>query len=126
MSRQTNARVTNRDGGELLVQDNQSDAPLLPVASLERLSKFQPDKVEWVFEQTRIEAETRRAEQRRINTFVFIERIAALIFALAIGICGVCGGLYAALKGHDWLGGVVASVTIGTLAVAFLGQRGKR
>jgi hypothetical protein len=76
MSRQTNARVRARDGSELLLQDNQSDALLLPIAGIERLHKPYPDKVDWLFEQTRIEAENHRIEQRRINTFVFVERLA--------------------------------------------------
>jgi hypothetical protein len=125
VSRQTNAHAKSRDGAELLVQDTQSDAPLLPLAGIERLHKIRPDRVDRVFEQTQIEAETRRIEQRRINNFVFIERIAALILAMLMGLCGIGGGIYAALQGHDWLGGVVASVTIGSLAVALLRPRGK-
>jgi len=104
----------------MVVQDNHSDAPLLPIAGIERLHAIRPDRVDWVFEQTQIEAETRRSEQARINTFIFVERIGGVLAALTIGVCGVGGGIYAALQGHDWLGGVVATTTIGTLAVAFL------
>lgn len=81
--------------------------------------------MDWVFEQTQIEAGHRRAEQCRVNKFVFIERVIAYIFSTVMGFCGIGGGIYAALQGHDWLGGVVASVTIGTLAVAFLRLGGK-
>lgn len=104
----------------MVVQDNHSDAPLLPIAGIERLHTIRPDMVDWVFEQTQIEAETRRSEQSRVNIFIFIERIGGMLAALVIGVCGVGGGIYAALQGHDWLGGVVATTTIGTLAVAFL------
>lgn len=107
----------------MLVQDNHSDAPSIPVASIERLHHFRPDRVDWVFDQTRIEAEQRRTEQKRVNTFVFIERIFGMLFAFAIGVCGIGGGLYAAIQGHDWLGGIVATVTIGTLAVSFISKR---
>ena len=78
MSRQTNAHAKIKDGsGELLVQDTQSDAPILPMAGIERLHNIRPDRVDWVFEQTQIEAETRRVEQHRVNTFIFFERIAS-------------------------------------------------
>lgn len=93
---------------------------MLPIAGIERLHAIRPDRVDWVFEQTQIEAETRRNEQTRINTFIFIERISGMLAALLVGIGGVGGGIYAALQGHDWLGGIVATTTIGTLAVAFL------
>ena len=122
MGRQTTAHVKSRSG-EMLVQDNHSDAPFIPVASIERLHHFRPDRVDWVFEQTHIEAEQRRTEQKRVNTFVFVERLCGMLFAFAIGICGIGGGLYAAIQGHDWLGGIVATVTIGTLVVSFISKR---
>jgi hypothetical protein len=108
-----------------LVQDTQSDAPLLPIAGIERLHKISPERVGWVFDQTQIEAEHRRIENHRINTFIFAERILALFLALVVGLCGIGGGIYAALQGHEWLGGIVASVTIGSLAVAFVRLRDK-
>lgn len=104
----------------MVVQDNHSDAPLLPIASLERLHQFRPDRVDWVFEQTEMESQGRRNEQRRINTFVFIERIGGIAASLAMGLAGIAGGVYLGLSGHDWLGGVLVTATIGTLAVAFL------
>lgn len=108
----------------MVVQDNHSDAPLIPIAGIERLHAIRPDRVDWVFEQTQIEAETRRREQIRVNTLVFIERMAGILAALSIGVCGIAGGIYAGLQGHDWLGGVIATATIGTLAVAFLKRAG--
>lgn len=119
MSRQTTAHVKGR-GGEMVVQDNHSDAPLLPIAGIERLHNIRPDRVDWVFDQTQIEAETRRKEQHRINTFVFIERILGMVFAFSIGAFGILGGIYAALHDHEWIGGIIATTTIGTLAVSFL------
>ena len=120
MNQQTTAHVKGRGGSEMVVQDNHSDAPLLPIANIKHLHTIRPNRVDWVFEQTQIEAETRRNEQTRINTFIFVERISGMLAALLVGVCGVGGGIYAALQGHDWLGGVVATTTIGTLAVAFL------
>jgi len=124
MSRQTTAHVKGKSG-EMVVQDNHSDAPLLPIAGIERLHNIRPDRVDWVFEQTQIEAETRRKEQHRINTFVFCERLLGMLCALLIGACGILGGIYAALNGHDWLGGVIATATIGTLAVSFIRGQSK-
>lgn len=89
MTRQTTAHVNGRGGSEMLVQDNHSDAPLLPIAGIERLHVIRPDRVDWVFEQTQIEAETRRNEQTRINTFIFIERISGILAALLIGTLAV-------------------------------------
>lgn len=125
MSRQTTAHVKSRSG-EMVVQDHQTDAPMIPIASIERLHQIRPDRVDWIFEQTQIEAESRRPEQAKINNFVFAERIVGMLFALVIGVCGIVGGLYAALQGHEWLGGIVATVTIGTLAGNFLTHQKKQ
>lgn len=88
----------------MVVQDNHSDAPLIPIGGIERLHAIRPDRVDWIFEQTQIEAETRRREQVRVNSLIFIERMGGVLAALCIGICGIVGGIYAGLQGHDWLG----------------------
>ena len=124
MSRHTTAHVKSR-AGEMVVQDHQTDAPLLPIASIERLHQIRPDRVDWLFEQTQLEAANRRSEQHRLNGFVFAERMLGIVAALVIGVCGIAGGLYAAIQGHEWLGGIVATVTIGTLAGNFLAQHKK-
>ena len=116
--------------GSLTVTNHSLDAPLLPVADMERLHHFRPDLVDFVIEQSRIEAETRRSELIRANDnviatnrYVFIENILGKIFALLIAVLGVGGGVYAGIQGHDWLGGTIATVTIGTLAVAYLSNK---
>jgi hypothetical protein len=131
VSRQTTTHVKSSNGGEVFVRDSRSDAPLLPIVGIERLHALRPDRVDWVFDQTQIEADLRRSnllrsieEGERINTRVFIEHIIAQCFALVIGLCGILGGLYAALQGHDWLGGIVSTISIGTLAGNFL-KKGK-
>jgi hypothetical protein len=122
MARHTTANVRER-GKDITLQQHETDSPVLPVAQIEQLHHFRPDRVDWIFDQTQIEAEHRRSENRRINTYTFIERILGMVFALTIGLAGILGGLYAAIQGHDWLGGVVATVTVGTLAVGFLKGR---
>lgn len=119
-NRQTTAHVKGRDGKELLVQDSHSDAPLLPIAGIERLHQIRPDRVDWVFEQTELESASRRTEQKRINSMVFVERIFGIVAALVMGVSGIAGAVYLGLNGHDWLGGTIGTATIGTLAVAFL------
>lgn len=122
-NRHVSAQARGSDGSELALQSTQTDAPIIPIDSIERLHNIRPDKVDWVFEQAAAEANARRKEQARVNTFVFFERILGMVFALMIGMSGIIGGIYAALQGHEWLGGIVASVTIGTLALAFLKKK---
>jgi len=123
-NKSTTARVTRRDS-ELTVAQHETDSPILPVAQLEHLNKFKPDAVDWVIHQTQVEAEHRRFEERRVNTFLFIERVLGQIFALLIGFSGISGGAYVALQGQPWAGGTIASLAVTGLAVVFLTGRTK-
>ena len=46
----------------------------------------------------------------------------AAFFGFLIGIGGIAGGAYVAVSGHPTAGGTIASIAIGTLAVAFIGK----
>ena len=64
----------NKDGHHLSIQQHETDSPILPVAQLEQLQRFKPDAVDWVINQTQIEAEHRRTETIRINHYTFIRK----------------------------------------------------
>lgn len=115
------AKDNNRN--EIAIASVNSDSPLLPVEQLEKLHQFRPDLVDFVIEETKTESQKRRIETTRINNFTFIERIIGLIFSLIISLVGVSGSIYLGLQGHDWLAGTIGTVTIGTLAVAYLKRK---
>lgn len=121
--------VNAQDGKKSITLSQQTtDAPVLPVPQLEILHGFRPDLVDWVVKETSDEAAYRRSESHRVNTFTFIERLVGQIFAFGIGIAGAIGGAYVATHGSPEAGGVISTVSIGTLAVAFITTRrnGKR
>lgn len=124
MSKSTSGKLSNRNS-ELSFEHHETDSPLIPVGQLERLHKFRPDAVDWIINQTQIEAEHRRKEQIRINSFVFIERIVGQIFAAAIGLSGIGSGAYIALHGQPTAGATIASFSLSGLAVVFLTGRTK-
>lgn len=125
MGKSTTANVRHRQGN-LTVQQHETDSPILPVSQLQQLNSFKPDAVDWVIKQTQIEAEYRRAESRRVNTFVFIERVIGQVFALLIGISGIVGGSYVAIHDQPWAGGTIASLAITGLAAVFLTGRASK
>lgn len=125
-NKSTQVRVTDRRGASLTAQQHETDSPIIPVAQLERLYQFKPDAVDWVINQTQIEAEYRRTEGKRINTLTFIERIVGQCFALMIGLSGIGGGSYVALHGEPGAGGTIASIALAGLAVGFLTGRAKK
>lgn len=125
MGRQTTAKV-DRKNGDLTLQHHDYDSPILPVAQLEKLNQFKPEAIDWIISQTQIEAEFRRKESIRINTFTFIERLIGQICAFLIGICGIAGGSYVAYHGQPWAGGTIASIAITGLGAVFLTGRVKK
>lgn len=119
MAKTTTANVRNRHG-DLTVQHHETDSPLLPVAQLEHLHQFKPDAVDFVISQTKIEADYRRSETRRLNTLVFVERVIGQLFALLIGLSGIFSGAYVAVNGQPTAGATIASLSLTGLAVVFL------
>lgn len=110
-------------GGEITHQQHETDSPIIPDAQLERLHTFRPDIVDWVITETTTQANHRRASEKRINRFVFIERLLGQIFAFVIGMTGILGGACIAVNGQPWAGGIIASISISGLAAVFLKGR---
>lgn len=122
MGKSTTAKMTHKNS-ELTVQQHETDSPIIPVSQLAQLQEFKPEAVDWVINQTQVEAEHRRAESKRINTLVFTERIVGQIFALTIGLTGIIGGSYVAVHDQPAAGGTIASIAITGLAAVFLTGR---
>ncbi len=102
------------------------DSPILPVEQLEGLRRIKPDAVDWVIQQTQIEAEHRRAETTRVNDLIFVEHLLSQITALIIGVAGIWGGSWVAVNGQPWFGFAIATVVVIALAVVQLSTRKKR
>lgn len=118
--RSIKAEAKSKTGDQLTVHSQDSDALILPVPQLQALHDFRPDLVDLVVQETRLEAAHRRKQETRINVFVFVERLLGQLAAIALAVLGISGGIYAALQGQPWLGGVIVTATIGTLAVTFV------
>lgn len=110
----------NGKGDEVQVHHQESDSPIVYSNELEKLHSFRPDLVDWVVKMTTEEALERRKQTNRTNKFIFVERILGQLFAGVISLCGILGGGYIALHGQPTAGAAIASITIGTLAVAYL------
>ncbi len=103
-----------------------ADSPILPVEQLEGLRKIKPDAVDWVFQQSQIEAEHRRAETKRVNDLVFTEHLLSQFSALIIGASGIWGGSWVAANGQPWVGFAIATVVVVALAVVQVSTKRKR
>lgn len=123
MANQQTTVQAKSGNSELTLSQHSTDSPILPVAQIERLHQFRPDKVDWVFDQTRKEAEARRTETSRVNSFIFIERIVGQIFGLFIGIAGLSAATYMATHGAQTAGAVVGGATLVGMVTAFIAGR---
>lgn len=123
MAKQHQVRARDANGSEVAVSSHDSDSPILPVAQLEQLHTFRPDLVDFVVKQTQLEAEHRRARTSRVDRYVFIERLLGMACAVTVSVIAVIGGGYVALQGQPAVGGTIATVGLGTLAVAFIRRK---
>lgn len=105
----------------LTVQNQEIDTPVLPAEQMERFQQFRPDINDWILNQTDMEAAARRERQAKIDRYIFTAQLIGQIFGLIIGLAGVVGGAIVAVKGYSAAGATIASLAIGTLALAFLG-----
>ncbi len=124
MAKSQTTKISNRDQ-EVTFQRHETDSPIIPVAQLEKLNEFKPDAVDWVIEQTTIEANFRREETSRVNGYIFFERILGQVCALVIGLVGIVGGSWAVLNDQP-AGAVIASSAFIGLVAVFLQNRKKR
>ena len=121
-NKSTSAKLNQRNG-ELTVQQQETDSPIIPVAQLEHLHNFRPELVDWVITQTQTEAEHRRSQDKRINTFIFVGKTLGQVFGLIIGLAGIVAGTYTAMNGQPAAGGAIALVSIGTLGAVSFNRR---
>lgn len=102
-----------------------ADSPILPIDQLERLHDIKPDAVDWVIQQTQVEAEHRREETSRVNGFILLEHLLGMFSALLIGASGILGGSWVAINGQPWAGVVIVVSVITALTVVYLKGRTK-
>jgi hypothetical protein len=111
--------------GDLEIRQHESDSPMLPMDHLERFTAFKPEGVDFILDQTRIEADYRRKQGHSVNTFVFAERMFGQFFALVIGLGGIFGGVSATIRGYEMAGIAISTISIGTLAVVFVTRKAR-
>ncbi|MCX7660011.1 MULTISPECIES: hypothetical protein [Caldimonas] len=119
MGRSTTAQLKDRERHVTLSQ-HETDAPILPIAQIERLRELAPDRVEWFFDETTKEGDFRRAETSRVNGFVFVERLLGILAGLFMGSSALYASYHLAMAGHDWVAAIIGGTTVVGLVSAFV------
>ncbi|WP_439234959.1 hypothetical protein [Lonepinella koalarum] len=119
MAKNTQIKARNAHN-EFSLSHSQVDTPLLDVNVIERLQTVRPEIVDFIVEQTKVEAEHRRKSDAKMINFTFIERIGALLLGVLVAAGSIGGAIYSALLGFETLATAIATVGLGSLAVAFL------
>jgi hypothetical protein len=123
-NRRTELQAKSRDGDQLQLTSQDTDSPVLPVAQLKALSEFRPDLVDWVVSRTEVEATARHARTRRVDTFIFVERIGGLFGGVLIAALGIGVAGYLALNGAEPAAMVIGGGTLVSIVTVII--RGKR
>jgi len=119
MSKTTTVQMRDKDR-QLTASAHETDAPILPIAQLEKLKEIAPDRVSWVFDETAKEGNFRRDETKRVNTLVFTERLLGIVAGLAIGCTSLWASYQLAMANHDTVAAIIGGTTVVGLVSAFL------
>ena len=119
-NKHTSVQAVNQQGEHVSIQQTSTDSPILPAANLQQLQQIDPKLVDWVVEQTKVEADHRRKNERQINTFIFIERMSGVIAGAGVAIFGLAVSAYLILHGHDWAGVAVSGTTLATIVTVLV------
>lgn len=119
MGRSTTAQLRENDR-QLTVSQHDTDAPIMPVEQIARLKDIHPERVDWVFQEATTEGNFRRAETKRVNTFVFVERIGGVIAGFFIGMFALWVSYSLSMAGHHAVAGIIGGTTVVGLVSAFL------
>jgi multisubunit Na+/H+ antiporter MnhB subunit len=119
-NKHTSVQATNQQGEHVSIQQTSTDSPILPAANLQQLQQIDPKLVDWVVEQTKVEADHRRKIERQINWFVFIERMSGVLAGAAVAIFGLGISAYLVLHGHEWAGVAVSGTTLATIVTVLV------
>ena len=122
-NQQTEVHAASRDGEQVSVRHTSTDSPLLPAANIRELREIDPALVDFVIEQTKQEADFRRAEHKRTNTFVFVERVSGVFAGALIAIVVFCLGAYLVINGHDWAGVVICGSALVSIISIFVAKK---
>lgn len=123
VSNHTNVRATNPNGQQLSVQHTTTDSPILPAGNLQQLQAIDPALVQWVVNQTEIEATHRRKETTRVNGFIFWERISGVIAGGVIALAGLLVSGYLAINGHDWVAVGIGGATLAAIVAVLVTRK---
>lgn len=123
-NRRTEIQHQSCDGEHFQVTAHETDSPILPVGQLEQLHRFRPDLVDWVLRRTEAEAEERRRRQRRIDRFIFIERVGGLIGGIVVALAGMSAAVYLVVHGAQAVAAVIGGGTlVSIVSIIITGRR---
>ena len=95
----------------------------MPIAQILELKEHLPERVDFVFEQTRLEAEHRRTQESRINLFVFTERLIGSVFGLVTVGAAFWFAYVMAMANKDWVASIVVGTTLVSVVATFVAGR---
>jgi len=123
-NRRTEIQHQSSDGEHFQVTAHETDSPILPIGHLEQLHQFRPDLVDWVLQRTEAEAEERRRRQRRIDRFIFIERVGGLFGGIWVALAGMSAAVYLAVHEAQAVAAVIGGGTlVSIVSIIITGRR---
>lgn len=119
----TNLQGANSDGRTFTVQHTSTDSPILPAANLAQLKEIDPTLIDFVKDETAMEAASRRRNDALINWFIFIEKISGVLVGGVIAAFVFSIGGYLVLRGHDIAGVGICGAGLVSIVALFVNRQ---
>jgi len=95
-------------------------SPLPPAAELERLERLAPGAAGRILGMVESQQQHRFDLEKTVVPEQINQAARGQWFAFALGAIGVIGGMTMGFLGQSWLGGVIATMCVGNLALVFV------
>jgi len=109
--------------GEFQLQHTSTDSPILPVESMRAFKEIDESIIPYILAETKAESEHRRAEHKKVDWFIFFERVLSILSPVIVAIVGLALAFLMVMAGHDWAGAALGTGSLGTI-VAIIAKVG--
>lgn len=118
--RRTDLPANPMDGGQMVVSSSTWSGPIPPPAVLEKMNEVIPGSAERILRMAEEQAAHRRSLETLAVSAQLKQGARGQLFALALGLAALISAVTLAYIGSHYVAGVVATIGLGTLAVAFI------
>jgi uncharacterized membrane protein len=105
---------------ELSIEGKYFRGPIPPPEILEKYNNIVPGSADRIIKSVENQSQHRQVLEKIVIKSGSRDSLLGIILGFIIGICGLTGGIFCVLKGHDWAGSIIAGADLAVLVGVFI------